>query len=235
MSNSVWATTINTSYWQGRQGSIALQVDVNGGGRLTTFGDSITESQPWTEVGNVPYQEAGTSFAGVIDMANAISPILPQIKPTAAIIMIGINDTIWSTATDVGTYSEWFNNIYGKWVAAYDEFLETLLQYTQRVALCTVMPVDPASQYAALRLPRIQELNIGIRGIANYFHLHLIDTYGAVALSSGYAPPGFTLVDGVHASANCFARIKPLYDQARAAMTPEPSPPEPLPPAPGRL
>jgi acyl-CoA thioesterase I len=200
--DSPWATTTNINYWSGLQSVAILKAKISGGSQVCTFGDSTTQIQPWESIGGLPYQNCGMAWSGIIDVSNWIIPIVPLLKPSVSLVLIGINDTGRSSPPD-----------YVAWKNSYEGFIGGLMNYST-VKLFTILPIEAG--YGAgevARTPEIQELNTQIKAVGSAFGLTVIDSYAALAQLSGYALPGVTQ-DGIHPSALGYSILKPLYDAA---------------------
>lgn len=206
---SSWADQDDILYWKGRAGVLNGKASAGMTGLPCMFGDSITELQSF------PYFNAGFASAGVIDLNFNAVPILPALKPSAAVIMIGINDSHCPGINN--TLELWeanSNALISEWVGSYDGFIGALLNQTKVVALATILPPEKGyDNDGANRLPVIQMLNGKLALMAAYFKIPLLDTYSAFAGPDGFAQPGFSW-DGIHPSQLGYKAIRPLYDSA---------------------
>ena len=222
---SSWATDQNKDYWAGRTEDLYGKADAGAVGELCIFGDSITEFIQWMQIGGQPFVNCGFASAGVIDLNNGVCAAssagpaaLSLLKPSAAIIMIGINDSHVPGINN--TLPLWQANgsaLITSWVGSYVGLIGDIYgNYTQKIVLATILP--PENGYAddvPDRLPVIQMQNQKLVQIAAYFKIPIIDTYAAFAGPDGTAASGNTF-DGIHPSAQGYAVLKPLYDSAFA-------------------
>jgi hypothetical protein len=194
-------------YWDGLVASDGVQALINGTGHPAVIGDSITYymTPHWTGLGpcNGPYANLGFPGAMLEDMCDYAVPMLAKVKPSAAIILIGINNALDAQ-----------NSRPNPFINGLGVIIPALRVWTNKIALATILPMEkgiPGIADAASIQPFVINLNGIIRQAATVEGVCLLETNAAFAGPDGFALPGNT-VDSVHPSAAGFAALKPLYD-----------------------
>ncbi len=226
-------TTLPT-FWAWLQATQQIRTEMNGTGRIALLGDSITYymTPMWSGLGskNSSFDRLAYPGAQLQDLIDCTQPLLaaslpvtypgqaspsplpttqPLISATApscAIVMIGTNNVL------AVPNNEPPNTLYGLGVLIPN--LRTVLPNSMRIALCTLPPMDKNKYPNAVNLlSYIQGTNGVIKqAAANEQGLPVLDVYAALAGPDGFSLPGDTIADGIHPSAQGYAKIKPLYD-----------------------
>jgi hypothetical protein len=162
-------------YISRRKGILKLAAQDFPSGGVLILGDSITERAYLPTLCDRPVFNAGISFAGVGDIVDVAGKLIAEIKPSAVIIAIGVNDTAAGRVVDNDD-----------WERDYRELLGAAKGIP--VGVVGIMPVTGFTGYSRPDSADIKVKNQIISRIARQQHLAFAPPLGAISTFDGLHP-----------------------------------------------